>query len=241
MPKLLVACEGCGKELERWPSEIREHVYCSQACRTIRRKRTCAAEGCDVEFVPRNWDIEHRAALYCSRRCAARTIQPLRNNGTNIICPVCGSSRYFAAARLANGRKYCSAECYHIASRKGPDPEPRHCLGCSKVFTPRFPAFDDAQFCSLSCWGKYRRDERPETLVPLFRTFDPQLRQKAIGRLIGRKAGRKGGRRREYDNDQVQRVLELRAKGLTLRSTGRVVGLTKDQVSRIEKLSRNPF
>jgi DNA invertase Pin-like site-specific DNA recombinase len=32
MPKVLVACEGCGKELERWPSHIRKHVYC-QDCR----------------------------------------------------------------------------------------------------------------------------------------------------------------------------------------------------------------
>ena len=44
---------------------------------SLTQEGTCAAEGCDVNFIPRNCDIQHRAALCCSRRCAGRTIQPL--------------------------------------------------------------------------------------------------------------------------------------------------------------------
>jgi hypothetical protein len=56
--------------------------------------------------------------------------------------------------------------------------------------------------------------------------------------------GALGGRQRGYEDDQIARVLELRGRGLSIRSIGRVVGLTKDQVARIvaaHKLSRNPL
>jgi hypothetical protein len=204
--KVTVACEGCGKELRRAPSAIRDHVYCSQACRTIRRKRTCAREGCEVEFVPR----KSQPARYCSRRCAAHATQALRRTGHHVPCPICGTLTYYAPSRIANGARYCSPACYHVDCRKGPAPEPRLCPGCYEEFTPRFPAFTDRQFCSLECWGRYRRDERPETLVPLFRTFSPKLRQTSIGRLLGKKAGRRGGRPpvqlSDAQLDQVRRL-----------------------------------
>ena len=32
MPKVKIICEVCGKELYRYPCEIKEHVFCSRSC-----------------------------------------------------------------------------------------------------------------------------------------------------------------------------------------------------------------
>jgi hypothetical protein len=93
MPKLLVACDGCGAGLERWPSAIRERNYCGQSCRTIRRQRTCAREGCDEVFIPRKCDVDAGRGLYCSVQCAAPATQARRKNGELVTCPSCGRDR----------------------------------------------------------------------------------------------------------------------------------------------------
>jgi hypothetical protein len=170
------------------------HNYCKPTCRTARRKRICDADGCGVEFVPRSEAVAAGQGRYCSVRCAAPATQARRRNGQYVTCPVCGGSRYYSNSRLAKGRRYCSPECFHIATRRYPDPEQKRCPTCSKEFRPRFPAFGDTTFCSLTCWARYRRRERPETLAPLLRTLSPKVRQKALGRLLGAQAGRLGGR-----------------------------------------------
>jgi hypothetical protein len=213
VPKLVVACEGCGKELQRWPSAIREHVYCSQQCRTIRRKRICALEGCEREFIPRKWDIANRAAAYCSRRCAARAIQPHRQNGEVVTCPICGKPRYYSASKIAKGSRYCSSECFHLASRKAPAPKPRECLTCSKTFTPSFPAFSGARFCSRSCWGVYRWSQGVISEELLSGPRRGRGRQRWLGRWKGRQHGFLGGRKRiivaEEQRIEIQKLASL--------------------------------
>lgn len=167
MPKLLVACDGCGAGLERWPSAIRERNYCGQSCRTIGRLRTCALEGCEKEFIPRNCNVDAGRGRYCSVQCSAQATQARRKNGELVTCPGCGRERYYPASRLKRGSRYCSAECFHLSTRKGPEPEPRKCRYCRKTFTPRFPAFGDTRFCTRKCWASTasRRTVRPPSPI----------------------------------------------------------------------------
>ncbi len=181
-------------------------------------ERTCAGDGCDVRFTPTPSKAAQGEGRYCSKACSARVASAisneLRKNGEFVTCPGCGGSRYLSASRLERGSRYCSSECYHLACRKGPSPAPRQCLSCSKTFTPRFPAFDATYFCSRTCWALYRRSDRPETLVPLMRTFAPRIRQKALGRLLGAPAGRLGGRPRvTLTEAQRAEVAQLDAQG----------------------------
>jgi len=219
MPKLLVACDGCGADLERWPSAIRERNYCRQSCRAIGRRRTCARDGCDQVFIPRKCDADAGRGLYCSVKCAAPATQDRRKNGELVACPGCGSGRYYSASRLKRGSRYCSAECFHLSTRKGPEPEPRKCQTCNESFTPRFPAFADRRFCSRRCWGKHRwlSNEAIENLVSSMRQrglLSGTPWQRWSGRWAGQRFGHLGGRPTvTLTPAQLDQVETLRARG----------------------------
>ena len=112
MPRVLLSCEGCGHELEHgWPSAIREQVYCSQSCRTIARKTTCARDACAVEFVPRKCELAKGRGQYCSVRCAAQATQAARGGMASSHLHVqsatartTGRLQDFHAASTARGR-----------------------------------------------------------------------------------------------------------------------------------------
>jgi hypothetical protein len=162
-------------------------------------ERECAREGCQARFTPSPSKAAHGEGRYCTNECANtariagfRRSNEARRNGKVVACPVCGTTRYYNAFKLANGSKYCSSECFHLASRKGPPPAPRECPTCSKIFTPRFPAFADARFCSRECWGIYRW-QKNVAIAPLVASM---LQRKLLGgrarqRWLGRWAATK--------------------------------------------------
>jgi hypothetical protein len=151
---------------------------------------------------------------------------------------------YYPASKLKRGRRYCSAECFHLSARKGPEPEPRECHNCKKTFTPRFPAFGDTRFCSRRCWGEYRwkKDGAPSVTNLVDSMLERGLmgsrarsvhlgrRGGPLGAVDGIEAGRaKGGRTRKWATTDVEqgslqrRILELDSAGRSTREIAETV------------------
>lgn len=126
MPSVTLNCQQCGKPFTSWQSSQRK--YCSPRCaydseqRVANRHRkergSATCKGCGTVFVlTRN----SGKGLYCSQRCAAKTIGPLHikdaqrrrsvpdpDKQITFNCKTCGAptTRY----KQLN-RKYCSSVC----------------------------------------------------------------------------------------------------------------------------------
>jgi hypothetical protein len=239
-------CERCGRYFTRsglthpiTNEEWRKRRFCSWECRKHPREvKTCAREGCDVQFTPLPWKLVRGEGRYCSRECSrsvysagSQVENERRRNGKHMECPVCGRSRYRSASllhgkryRLSNGEykmapgRYCSSECFHLASRKGPAPQPRDCLACSRTFTPRFPAFAGAKFCSRECWGRYRWRHGTISVELLSGSRRGRGRQRWLGRWNATKAPGPGASAR--GRPRVQVTAEQRAEIETLAAVG---------------------
>lgn len=94
---ILRPCEECGREVRRIPSEVMEHVFCSQAC--------C-----------RTWRKTQKTITRVYRRSqAARDLSALK------LCPACGETQPLAAYSVdtsrADGRTRICRRCNDQKSR----------------------------------------------------------------------------------------------------------------------------
>ena len=134
-------------------------------------------------------------------------------------------------------RRYCSGDCrWPIRVEVEP------CAYCGAPFKPHHRGH--TRFCSRRHAQLARWQRVTDIADAVIAALPPRARQVWFGRKKGRQFGKLGGRPRAYSEEQRQRVLDLRAKGLSIRQIAITAGLTKDQIARIaaaSKVSRNPF
>ena len=111
--KFNIKCSLCG---EFFTGKTVNAKYCL-SCRT----KKC--EYCGNQFVVNSTELEgtnHNVSKkYCSQECYHKaTIGKSPNNkeeGVNILCPICGLYFNVWKSRLSRGVKYCSRECMYEA------------------------------------------------------------------------------------------------------------------------------
>lgn len=74
-PRVVIACEVCGKTSEYLPSKAKKISgrFCSRACRgksTVRNLKTVACDMCSREVVRRIDHLRQQKRAFCSRECA---------------------------------------------------------------------------------------------------------------------------------------------------------------------------
>ncbi len=105
MGKILIKCDTCGKEFEKYESKIGKHNFCCRECYSIFHSKEvpkCKCIICGKEFK----GDKYNKNKYCSRECY---LQDHCIKNKERICPKCGKS--FIAKTAED--KYCSWECYN--------------------------------------------------------------------------------------------------------------------------------
>lgn len=123
---IVVHCDNCGARLEKYPSRVRAHNFCNQACCIEWRnntgfyrkeqhpqwnggpvERTC--KHCGKTFLVKRSRAKRGSGTYCSVECAHNDRTVLKH------CEVCGAEIRLKKSRDKNGQgKYCSIECRSI-------------------------------------------------------------------------------------------------------------------------------
>ena len=106
-PRITVACERCGKSMERRPSDIKGRIFCSKACMPRVPPRGCPT--CHKPFA-----TDHADQKYCSRECywAAKRSAPRNHPSKRVVeCHQCGVAFGVWPSYLPL-RKFCSKDCY---------------------------------------------------------------------------------------------------------------------------------
>lgn len=116
MPKVKSKCEQCGNATEFWPSQARR--FCSRSCRSRftathgvmptkpRRGTTSPCETCGRP-------VYKQKSLQATKRfCSVACANQAQLTGKTKPCEHCGESMYLSPSVEADGRRYCSRECY---------------------------------------------------------------------------------------------------------------------------------
>lgn len=111
-------CQNCRK---KFSSSWGPRIYCSTACRIVAQRASPQTATCEIcGTVIRRVMSRRRGHIFCSYAC--RAIWQARNS-VRIKCKQCGVEFTVPScvASRKNGvpRKYCSTECFGIASRRG--------------------------------------------------------------------------------------------------------------------------
>lgn len=170
MPKVSLICESCGKEFERYPSDIREgtkHFFCSADCRKAYYKgdkvlRVC--KQCGKEFYVYRSAIEKSNASgnFCCRGCYnehQKTLTGSKNNHctkVNRKCDYCGKEISVIPSRLRMyEHSFCSVKCrsMFMAERMAGEKNPQW-KGGSSSYRGNFDevkreSFGGVQFCAI--------------------------------------------------------------------------------------------
>lgn len=104
-------CEGCGKEFERYPGDMKPgKQYCTKSCYTASRQVQKVCRRCGKEFtIPRSRDEGNRGT-FCSKAC--------KEAGIIMACETCG--QVFRALDHQVMRRYCSRRCQYKAHGREP-------------------------------------------------------------------------------------------------------------------------
>lgn len=120
-------------------------------------KKIC--EQCGAEYT-----TENKHQKYCSYKCRGEA----QKKGQTYICENCGKEFFvhdWDSRWRKNDPKYCSTDCYHLASRNAPrrvEEETRTCEQCGKPFTTKVNS--GKRFCSIQCvYNNKREAERRPT------------------------------------------------------------------------------
>lgn len=158
MPKLKLICEVCGKEYEKYASQVGKHHFCSRDCYLVFHSKnvpTCTCEICGTVFK----GTTANANRFCSRECY-NEFHFIKNK--NRVCPVC--RKIFIAKSSED--KYCSWECYN-QDRHPPKGEnhPNWKGGISKINdrhdSPDYKAWRTSvykrdNYCCVKCGSKIK-------------------------------------------------------------------------------------
>lgn len=115
---MVVICESCGKEINKKPSQIMPHIFCSRKCYGIfagkkyekeRLFLICANCGCTFS---RNKVAIKEGLNFCTSLCWKEYLK--KNNSVETICSYCGIKfEIFKSKLLENTNRFCSGECKH--------------------------------------------------------------------------------------------------------------------------------
>lgn len=121
LAKVECVCERCGKEFERWRSQVegKEELYCSKECLDgdQRRREDCANCGETIERYPSEFENSDR--YFCSRACKhdyGRVAKECERCGTEFKRPEHRAERYTT--------EYCSRDCYLAEKEEGGENAP---------------------------------------------------------------------------------------------------------------------
>lgn len=122
VPKVRVQCFVCGREVEKYPSQIRENTtgrfFCSMEHRNEAGKprtvkpKVCELEGCEQEFV------SYTDGRFCSK---AHYVEWQGRNKVHLTCKNCGRD-YTVSPSQAKHRlgQFCTRKCQGEAQIKRP-------------------------------------------------------------------------------------------------------------------------
>lgn len=105
MSKLIVICDTCEKEFEKYACKIGKHNFCCRECYSIFHSKDvpiCTCQICGKQFKGNKYNSNK----YCSRECYLKD-HSIKNKER--ICPTC--NKKFIAESSED--KYCSWECYN--------------------------------------------------------------------------------------------------------------------------------
>jgi hypothetical protein len=169
-------------------------------------------------------------------------------------CSYAPCGKVFTPAHSTLPGKFCSKLCHNRANaeaqghKKG---EWRTCLlpTCGKSIWKYASQLklSRGDFCSPTCWGKYRWTPASggESVKPLIKAnaergrFSGQARQH-YGRRFAAQYGKQGGRAKGYNEEQAEWVSELRRLNYTYGEISDRVGVHRETVRRILSLRDGP-
>lgn len=148
-------CEYCGKTFSALRSRIvrGDSRFCSEECMREGRKtgETVNCRYCGKEFYVIKSIVEQsNRGLYCSADCHYKDVR----SGEYIKCAYCGREFYVQPSGIANGKKYCSKECYDEDRRNLEDTSNSGSRNQHRVAVWRKAVFERDDYTCQEC-GQY--------------------------------------------------------------------------------------
>ena len=120
--KIKVKCTNCGKEIERFPSQVLENIFCCRECHkeyVTKTSITYKCEVCGKEKTMSKSDYEKSKHHYCSYKCSRVGFSKNYSGedspyyeGITLICNQCGEE--YPVKKSTIGRRkmnFCSKDC----------------------------------------------------------------------------------------------------------------------------------
>ena len=146
---MLVKCDQCGKEFNKWPCLIKRHKqhFCCKKCYTTKMKGVPNVKcyHCGALFHKHACLLGRSTKHFCSIECAFPII--------TVCCNNCGKNFREKPGRAKRGHHFCSLNCRNEYMHKNAL-RTIQCPQCSIVFTAKSRA--KQTFCSPSCVRKFK-------------------------------------------------------------------------------------
>jgi len=143
-------CKVCG---ETFSAGGPHAAYCSKTCRNIGRKKAVGTHSKTCPMCSREFKSVTRRQKHCSTECAH--LAHRRRVTLKCANPQCGKDFDKCQAQAANGRKFCSWECFQAVH--GADL--CTCQGCGKLFKAKSYKYEwqgKNKYCSKDCYYDHR-------------------------------------------------------------------------------------
>lgn len=157
---MLCTCQACGKQIEKFDSQIREYTYCSIECVNSPSIPVKCSE-CGKTFLATGRN--YRQAKFCSSECRhgrnRREQVHKKQKQVTCTCAECGKT-YSVRTSVAAVQKYCSQSCSGkaIGSTKCGESNPKWkpkvtitCPRCGKLFETHPCRVGRKMYCSKEC------------------------------------------------------------------------------------------
>lgn len=152
--KILVQCKQCGKNMEMWPSQTQNKVYCSIECAKISRghAKIAICPVCGRQFTK---ECKQKKQIYCSVECFIKSSKEQR------ICRTCG--KQFITNKCSN-KRYCSGRCWGKARIGEKNSHWQGgkitliCTCCGKEFGVPKHRKNISKYCSNKCRAEHYKE-----------------------------------------------------------------------------------
>jgi endogenous inhibitor of DNA gyrase (YacG/DUF329 family) len=181
--KIKVTCVHCGKEIERYPSQVLNTVYCSRKCRSdYHRKYHTIVFKCDFcgkDKRVRKANFNYDGMNFCTRKCKDTWQREGLKEENN---PFYGLSHSEATKKKVSETK--KAQDLTGEKAHNYNTHPVKCDECGKIVYKIQYLIDrnENQFCSIECHGAWRSKHQVGENSP---TWNPNLTD--VEREQGRK------------------------------------------------------
>lgn len=183
--KVKVNCTFCGKELERYPSQIKaaSSFFCDKFCSGQSRLTlsivVVQCSGCGATFQRKSNEINKSGRHFCNQSCRKKWLSDNKNtkltapSSVLIECSYCGKEKYVPAYRAKQTKNlFCDTKCFRNWIREERDykgsnnPNYKNvcvettCSYCGKM-TVRHKdllSINTNTFCSVKCKGLWQSE-----------------------------------------------------------------------------------